>query len=160
MIKITIVCVGKLKEKYWREAIEEYTKRMSRYADFSIVETDEERLPDDPSQSQIDNTLIKEGERILAKIPKGSQIAAMCIEGKRYSSEGLAQLLENNKVYGGGNITFVIGGSWGLSDQVKKAADIRMTMSEMTFPHQLARVMLCEQIYRACNIMSNTKYHK
>ena len=92
MIKVSIICVGRLKEAYWRDACGEYVKRMSRYADFSIIEVDEEKLPESPSQPQIDNTLKKEGERILARIPKGAQIAAMCIEGKLYSSEQLAQL--------------------------------------------------------------------
>ncbi len=160
MIKISIICVGKLKEKYWREAIAEYSKRMGRYADFTITEVDEEKLPDSPSQSQVENTLQKEGERILARIPKGASVAAMCIEGKQYSSEKLAALLEKSMSYDSGSIAFIIGGSWGLSDDVKKAADIRMSMSEMTFPHQLARVMLCEQIYRSCTIIAHAKYHK
>lgn len=160
MIKVSIICVGKLKEQYWRQACGEYEKRMSRFADFSIVEVDEEKLPDNPSQSQIDNTLQKEGERILSKIPKNSLIAAMCIEGKQYSSEQLTEIIFNNADYGSGIISFVIGGSWGLSDDVKKAAGIRLSMSKMTFPHQLARVMLSEQIYRSFNIHSNTKYHK
>lgn len=160
MIKITIICVGKLKEKYWRDAIAEYSKRMSRYADFSIIEVDEEKLPDSPSPAQIENTLQKEGERILAKIPKGAKIAALCIEGKIYSSEKLAALLKQSMSYESGSIAFIIGGSWGLSDEVKKAADIRLSMSEMTFPHQLARVMLCEQIYRGCTIIAHAKYHK
>ncbi len=160
MIKVSIICVGKLKESYWKDACAEYAKRMSRFADFSISEVEEEKLPDNPSQSQIDNTLQKEGERILGKIPKGTQIAAMCIEGKVFSSGQLADVLEYNASYGSGNIAFVIGGSWGLSDEVKKAADIKMSMSKMTFPHQLARVMLCEQIYRGFNILSHTKYHK
>ncbi len=160
MIKVSIICVGRLKEAYWRDACGEYVKRMSRYADFSIIEVDEEKLPESPSQPQIDNTLKKEGERILARIPKGAQIAAMCIEGKLYSSEQLAQLMEENASFGSGSIAFIIGGSWGLSDEVKRAAQIKMSMSKMTFPHQLARVMLCEQIYRGFLINSGGKYHK
>lgn len=160
MLKVTILCVGKLKEKYWREACAEYSKRMGRFADFSIVEVDEEKLPDDPSQAQIENTLRKEGQRILAKIPNGSKIAAMCIEGKIYSSEGLAEIIERTAVDGCGSIVFIIGGSWGLSDDVKRTAQIHLSMSKMTFPHQLARVMLCEQIYRAFQINGGGKYHK
>lgn len=160
MIKVNIICVGRLKEAYLRAACSEYSKRMSRFADFSITEVDEERLPDAPSQQQIDNTLKKEGQRILTKIPKGAFIAALCIEGRLLSSEQLASLLEENAAFGSGNIAFIIGGSWGLSDEVKNASDIRLSMSKMTFPHQLARVMLCEQIYRAFQINSGGKYHK
>ncbi|MBR2176064.1 MAG: 23S rRNA (pseudouridine(1915)-N(3))-methyltransferase RlmH [Clostridia bacterium] len=160
MLKITILCVGKLKEKYWRDACAEYAKRMSRFADFSIIEVEEEKLPDSPSPAQISHTLLKEGERLLAKVPNGSVIAAMCIEGKQRSSEGLAELVEIAAVEGASGIAFVIGGSWGLSDEVKKVSKFRLSMSEMTFPHQLARVMLCEQIYRAFQINSGGKYHK
>ncbi len=160
MIKVTILCVGKLKEGYWREACAEYTKRMSRFADFSIIEVNEERLPDDPSQAQIDNTLKKEGERILAKLPAGAAVIPMCIEGKLYDSPSLAALTEELASGGVSHIVFVIGGSWGLSDEVKNTAKIRMSMSRMTFPHQLARVMLCEQIYRAFQINGGGKYHK
>ena len=160
MIKVCIICVGKLKEAYWREACAEYSKRMSRFADFSIIEVDEEKLPDQPSESQIGNTLKKEGERILSKIPQGASIAALCIEGKIYSSEQLAQLMEDNASYGSGSIAFVSGGSWGLSEEVKRAADVRLSMSKMTFPHQLARVMLCEQVYRGFQINIGGKYHK
>ena len=160
MVKISIICVGKLKESYWRDAIAEYSKRMSRFADFCIIEVDEAKLPDSPSVSQIENTVKKEGERILSKLPKNCTAAAMCIEGKRFSSEKLAEVIQQNASFGSGNICFIIGGSWGLSDEVKKSSDIRMSMSEMTFPHQLARVMLCEQIYRSLNILSHTKYHK
>ena len=160
MLKITIVCVGRLKEEYWKNACREYGKRMSRFADFSIIEADEERLPDEPSQAQIDNTLKKEGERILSKIPKDSVIVSLCIEGKQYSSERLAEAIERFAVEGNSSIAFVIGGSWGLSDEVNRVSAVRLSMSEMTFPHQLARVMLCEQIYRCFQINSGGKYHK
>ncbi len=160
MLKVTIICVGKLKESYWREACAEYAKRMKRYADFSIIEVDEEKLPDNPSQAQINNTVRKEGERILSKLPKGAKVAAMCIEGKLYSSEQLADTFADTATEGTGHIAFMIGGSWGLSDAVKQTASVRLSMSKMTFPHQLARVMLCEQIYRAFQINSGGKYHK
>ena len=160
MEKIIIVCVGKLKEGYLRDACAEYSKRMKRFAAFSVIETEEEKLPDQPSKAQIANTLKKEGERLLAKVPGGALTVAMCIEGKQKSSEQLAELISSSAVNGYGTVVFIIGGSWGLSDEVKRAADIRLSMSEMTFPHQLARVMLCEQIYRAFQINSGGKYHK
>ena len=116
--------------------------------------------PDQPSKAQIANTLKKEGERLLAKVPGGALTVAMCIEGKQRSSEKLARELADMAVNGASSIAFVIGGSWGLSDEVKNMSFMRLSMSEMTFPHQLARVMLCEQIYRAFQINSNGKYHK
>ncbi len=160
MIKITILCVGRLKENYWKDACDEYSKRMKRYASFSIIEVDEEKLPDSPSDGQISITLKKEGERLLSKIRSGSMVAAMCIEGKQRSSEKLADMIEDARVRGISEIVFVIGGSWGLSEEVKNTADVKLSMSEMTFPHQLARVMLCEQLYRAFQICSGGKYHK
>lgn len=160
MIKITVLCVGKLKEEYWRNACAEYFKRMKRYADFSIIEVDEEKLPDDPSLAQINNTINKEGQRIISKIPSGASVAAMCIEGRLYSSEELAKVISDTAAYRSGNMVFIIGGSYGLSDDVKKLAEIKMSMSKMTFPHQLARVMLCEQLYRAFQINNGGKYHK
>lgn len=160
MQKIIILCVGKLKENYLREACAEYAKRLGRYADFKITELDEERLPDDPSQAQINSTLRKEGERIIAKIPQGAKVISMCIEGAQKSSEQLAKTLSDFAVSGDSTVVFIIGGSWGLSDEVKNRSSVRLSMSKMTFPHQLARVMLCEQIYRAFQINSGGKYHK
>ena len=160
MQKVIILCVGKLKEEYWRLACAEYAKRMSRFADFSIVEIDEERLPDSPSPAQIKKTLEKEGERLLAKVPSGFEIVSMCIEGKQIDSESLAKKIQETAINGSGNIAFIIGGSWGLSDEVKNASSFRLSMSKMTFPHQMARVMLCEQIYRAFQINNGGKYHK
>lgn len=160
MLNVSVVCVGRLKEKYWSDACAEYAKRLRGFCTFSIIEADEEKLPDSPSASQIKNTIEKEGQRILSKIPKSAKIIAMCIEGKQKSSQGLAQELNNLALDGCSSVAFVIGGSWGLSDEVKKAAYLRMSMSEMTFPHQLARVMLCEQIYRAFQINIGGKYHK
>ena len=160
MLKVTILCVGKLKEEYWRMACAEYSKRMKRFADFSVIEVEEEKLPDYPSQAQIDNTLKKEGKRLISKIPDGSLIASMCIEGKQYSSVELAKTIENCAVEGKSSLVFIIGGSWGLSDEVKDISRIKISMSKMTFPHQLARVMLCEQIYRGFQINNGGKYHK
>lgn len=160
MVKVTVLCVGKLKEEYWRNACAEYFKRMKRFADFSVIEVDEEKLPDNPSPAQINNTILREGKRIISKIPSGSVTVAMCIEGKPYSSEELAKSIYNTAAHDSGNTVFIIGGSYGLSDEVKKLAKIKMSMSKMTFPHQLARVMLCEQIYRAFQINNGGKYHK
>ena len=160
MLNVTVVCVGKLKEKFWTDACNEYAKRLKGFCSFSIVEVDEEKLPDVPSKIQIQNTLVKEGQRIISKIPKNSKVIAMCIEGKQRSSERLAKEFAEMAVNGASSLTFVIGGSWGLSDEVKNMSVMRLSMSEMTFPHQLARVMLCEQIYRAFQINSNGKYHK
>ena len=160
MIRVGIICIGKLKERYLRDACAEYIKRMSRWADASVTEIAEERLPEEPSALQIENALSKEGKRILSAVPKGAQCFAMCIEGTQYSSSGFAAEIEKAAVSGCGNIVFIIGSSFGLSDEVKGFCQKRLSMSEMTFPHQLARVMLCEQIYRAFQINSGGKYHK
>lgn len=160
MLSISIICVGKLKESYWRDAVAEYSKRLSAFCRFSVVEVDESRLPNSPSNAQINACLVSEGKSILAKIPSGAMVFAMCIEGKQLSSEKLAASLANAAVSGKSAVTFIIGGSHGLSDEVKQRADFRLSMSPMTFPHQLARVMLSEQIYRAMCINADTKYHK
>ena len=160
MLNVMIICVGKLKEKFWTDACNEYAKRLKGFCSFSIIEVDEEKLPDTPSPAQIQNTLEKEGQRIIAKIPKNAKIISMCIEGKQKSSEKFAKEISDLALNGASTFAFIIGGSWGLSDNVKKLSAIRLSMSEMTFPHQLARVMLCEQIYRAFQIISNGKYHK
>ena len=160
MLGVTIICVGKLKEKYWTEACQEYAKRLQSFCRFRIIEVDEERLGDAPSEAQIRQTLMKEGKRIIGAVPAGAALMALCIEGKQRSSEELAAELEKLAVNGVSQVAFVIGGSWGLSDEVKSQAVCRLSMSRMTFPHQLARVMLCEQIYRAFQISSGGKYHK
>ena len=133
--------------------------KIAIFCNFSIVEVEEEKIADQPSKAQIDHTIHKEGTRILSKIPKGSKVIAMCIEGKRFSSEKLSQQMDDFALCGYSSVAFVIGGSWGLSETVKSESDVRLSMSEMTFPHQLARVMLCEQIYRAFQISSGGKYH-
>ena len=160
MLNVMIICVGKLKEKFWTDACNEYAKRLKGFCNFSITEVDEEKLPDTPSPAQIQNTLEKEGQRIIAKIPKNAKIISMCIEGKQKSSEKFAKEISDLALNGASTIAFIIGGSWGLSQNVKNLSVMRLSMSEMTFPHQLARVMLCEQIYRAFQITSNGKYHK
>ena len=160
MLNVMIICVGKLKEKFWTDACNEYAKRLKGFCSFSIIEVDEEKLPDTPSPAQIQNTLEKEGQRIIAKIPKNAKIISMCIEGKQKSSEKFAKEISDLALNGASTLAFIIGGSWGLSQNVKNLSVMRLSMSEMTFPHQLARVMLCEQIYRAFQITSNGKYHK
>ena len=159
MQAVTIIAVGSLKEKYLRDAMAEYSKRLSAFYKFNVIEITPARIPESPSQNEISSALEKEGAVILSKIPKGAETVAMCIEGKQQSSEKLAQTISSNAA-NFGSIAFIIGGSHGLCDEVKKKSNIRLSMSEMTFPHQLARVMLTEQIYRAFMINSNNKYHK
>lgn len=161
MIKVNIICVGKLKESFWREAVAEYSKRLSAYCNFSIAELAESRLPDDPSEKTIADALSKEAAAMQKFLhTKGAYNAAMCIEGKMISSEKLSQTLSQTAVNGFSSVNFFIGSSYGLSEEIKKSCDMRLSMSPMTFPHQLARVMLCEQIYRAFSIAGNSRYHK
>lgn len=160
MRNVTVACVGKLKEAYLRDACMEYQKRLGGFCRLSIAEVDEKRLPERPSQAEIDNGIAAEGRRLLEKTPPGSIRVALCIEGKMMSSQKLAQYLDGLALVGRGDVTFYIGGSWGLSEEVKTSSDLRLSMSPMTFPHQLARVMLLEQIYRAFQISSGGKYHK
>ena len=159
MLTIQLICMGKLKESYWREACAEYAKRLSAFCRFSILELPESRLPDAPSPAQIEAALRDEGEKILAAAGN-APLLTLCIEGKPLSSEQLAEKLNAMAVNGASRICFVIGSSFGLSDAVKRAAAFRLSMSSMTFPHQLARVMLCEQAYRAFQILNHGKYHK
>lgn len=160
MLGVTIIALGKLKEKYLREACDEYIKRLSTLCKLKIVELDPVKLSDNASQTEIDKALSKEAKEIMSKIPSGSKVVAMCIEGKQMPSEKLSAFFEQTAVSGCGEITFVIGSSYGLDGEVKKRADLRLSMSEMTFPHQLARVMLLEQIYRGFMISNSSKYHK
>ena len=160
MMWVTLVCIGTLKESYWREACREYEKRLGKFCKFSCVELEEYRLPADPSPAQIAAGLEAEGQRILNRIPPRAQVIALCIEGKQLNSPKLAQLLEQQALSGGGHLALVIGGSYGLSEPVKQRAFLRLSMSDMTFPHQLARVMLMEQLYRGFMIQSGAKYHK
>ncbi len=159
MIKITIIAVGKLKEKYLRDAVSEYEKRISAYAKINIIEVSEHRCGDSPSPAEIRQVLQKEGEQIIAKIPKGSFVIPMCIEGTQKTSEDFSKEIERISLTSS-EITFVIGGSFGLSDEVKALGKTKLSFSKMTFPHQLMRVILLEQIYRALSISNNSKYHK
>jgi 23S rRNA (pseudouridine1915-N3)-methyltransferase len=160
MLNITLLCVGKLKEAYWRSACEEYKKRLGAFCRPNIVEVDEYRLPEKPSQAQIDAGLEAEGKKLLEQIPAGSYVITLCIEGKELSSTQLAEKLAAVSVQGYSRVFFIIGGSFGLSPAVKARSDLRLSMSPMTFPHQLARVMVLEQLYRALGINAGTKYHK
>ena len=157
MIKIQVICVGKLKEAFYTAAAAEYTKRLSAYCRLTLVELPEERLPKDPSPAQIEGALAKEAKLILAQCPPRSSLIALCVEGRQRSSEELAQLLSTS---GESQLSFVIGGSYGLHPTVKAAAQVRLSMSQMTFPHHLARIMLLEQIYRGFKINEGSRYHK
>lgn len=159
LIRIEVIAVGALKEAWMRDGCKEYSKRLGLWSKFTITEIEEFRLPKEPSPAQIAQGLAQEAQRILEKLPKGARVVALCIEGKHRSSEELSCYLEK-AADSGGSVAFIIGGSHGLSEQVKQCADLRLSMSSMTFPHQLARVMLCEQIYRALSITAGTKYHK
>ncbi len=160
MQNITFICIGKLKESYLRDAVNEYTKRLSGLCKLNLIELPAEKLSDSPSHKEIENALESEGKKILEKIPKGAYVYTMCIEGKQKTSEELSTEMDNLGVKGYSNIAFIIGGSFGISDRVKAVSDYRLSMSKMTFPHQMARVMLLEQIYRAMQISIGTKYHK
>lgn len=160
MLNITIIALGKLKEQYLRDASAEYQKRLSTLCKLNIVELTPEKLSDNPSQKEIENALNSEAKKIIEKIPKGAKIYSMCIEGKQRSSEELSAEIDNLAIEGVSNIVFIIGGSFGLSDEVKRLSHFRLSMSKMTFPHQIARIMLLEQIYRAMQISIGTKYHK
>ena len=159
-MKITIVTVGKIKEKYWNMAIDEYSKRLSRYCKLNIIEVADEKTVEEPSQALANSIKDKEGERILVNIPDGAFVIALAIEGKMLDSVELSRKIEEIKVRGNSNIVMIIGGSLGLSDMVMKRADYKLSFSKMTFPHQMMRVILLEQIYRAFRISAGEPYHK
>ena len=160
MQKITILCVGKLKEKFYLDATAEYAKRLSRYCKLDILELPESRLPEEPSPAQIQQALDAEAAALTAKLPKGGALVALCIEGTPCSSEEMSRKMQQLAVSGKTQLTFLIGGSVGLSESLKRRADWKLSMSPMTFPHHLARVMVLEQIYRAFQITAGTRYHK
>ena len=160
MLKITLITVGRLKEQYLRDAVKEYEKRLSTLCSLKNVEIDAVKLPDNPNDSQISSALDSEAVKILSNIPNGAYVIPMCIEGKQLSSEELSQKIDTLGVSGQGSICFIIGGSYGLSERVKSKADFKLSMSKMTFPHKIARVMLLEQIYRAFKILQGGTYHK
>ncbi|MGP4059595.1 23S rRNA (pseudouridine(1915)-N(3))-methyltransferase RlmH [Halobacillus litoralis] len=159
-MKITIVSVGKLKEKYLKQGIEEYVKRLGPYAKVDVVEVPDEKAPENLSEAQMEEVKQKEGERILAKISQDAYVITLEIEGKQLTSEKLAKKMDELATYGKSKVAFVIGGSLGLSDEVLKRSDFGLSFSNMTFPHQLMRLMLVEQVYRAFKIIRNEPYHK
>ena len=160
MFDITLIAMGKLKEKFYLSAAAEYEKRLNGYCRFRILELPEVRLPEDPSPSEISAGLEKEAELIFSKIPKGAWLCVLTPEGKLLSSEQLADKMKAVKLSGKSSACFLIGSSFGMSPRVKEKADFRLSMSPMTFPHHLARVMVLEQLYRAEAIQAGSKYHK
>ncbi|MBQ8627421.1 MAG: 23S rRNA (pseudouridine(1915)-N(3))-methyltransferase RlmH [Agathobacter sp.] len=159
-MKISIVCVGKVKEKFYRDAIDEFSKRLSRYCKLEIIEVADEKTPDQASDTEVKQIKDKEGERLLKNIKEDAYVICLCIDGKQLDSEELSNKVEKLGIQGTSHICFVIGGSLGLAEDVVKRADYKLSFSKMTFPHQLMRVILMEQIYRAYRIMNNEPYHK
>ena len=159
-MKITLVTVGKIKERFFADAIKEYEKRLSRYCRLEIVQVADEKTPEKASEAKARQIREREGERILAQLKEGAYVIALAIEGKMASSEELAKKLEKLGITGKSQVVFVIGGSLGLSEAVLKRADEQLSFSRMTFPHQLMRVMLLEQIYRSYRIIAGEPYHK
>jgi len=159
MINVRFITLGTLKEQYLRDAAAEYEKRLGAFCRFENIQLKEERLSDSPSENEIKTALERESVKILEQIPPRAYCIAMCVEGKQLSSEELAQKLDF-AVQGTSDICFIIGSSFGLSDTVKQRADMRLSVSKLTFPHQLMRVILLEAVYRAFNIQKGTKYHK
>ncbi|MBR5381232.1 MAG: 23S rRNA (pseudouridine(1915)-N(3))-methyltransferase RlmH [Oscillospiraceae bacterium] len=160
MLQVTILCVGKLKERFFSDASAEYIKRLGAYCRTEVVELPEAKRPRDPSPAETAAAVLKEGDALLARLPKGALTVALCVEGKEIASEDVAGLLKKAASSGAGKLCFVIGGSDGLDARVKQAADERISMSRMTFPHHLARVMLLEQVYRGFKIEEGSRYHK
>lgn len=160
MQRIYLICVGKLKEKFYLDAAAEYVKRLGTLCDFTLTELPEERLGDNPFPADISRALAREADAIRAKIPKDATVIALCIEGQTLSSQGLADVLGDLALHAQGTVAFIIGGSFGLDETLKRQAQRRLSMSPMTFPHHMARIMLLEQIYRAYQIQRGTKYHK
>lgn len=159
-MNIQIICIGKLKEKYWTDAVAEYMKRLSRYASVEIVELKESRLPDKAGSAEEERVKLEEGREILKAIKDGTYVITLEIQGKQLSSEELASKIEGLGLEGKSDIAFVIGGSIGLSPEVSKRADFKLSFSKMTFPHQMMRVVLLEQIYRSFKIIRHEAYHK
>lgn len=160
MFEITLITVGKLKERFYLDAAAEYVKRLNGYCSFKILELSECRLPENPSLSEIHSGLEREADQILSKIPKGSWFCVFTPEGKLLSSEALAEKMAEIKLSGKSNACFLIGSSYGIAQRIKDKADFRLSMSPMTFPHHLARIMVLEQLYRAEAIQVGSKYHK
>ena len=160
MQAINLLCVGKLKEAFYRDACAEYEKRLTRFCRLTVTELPEQRLPENPSPAEVAAALEREADALEAKLPRGGALIALCVEGRAMSSEQLAEAVARYAASGVSALSFVVGGSFGLSARVKQRADLRLSMSPMTFPHHLARVMVLEQIYRAYQIQAGTRYHK
>lgn len=158
-MNINVICVGKIKEKYFTDAITEYSKRLSRFVKLNIIEVADEKISDNASAKEMEIVKKKEGERILSKLPANSFAVTLCVEGKELSSTELAAKISDVSMTSS-NITFIIGGSLGLSDDVKAASHLRLSFGRITLPHQLIRVVLLEQLYRAFKINNNETYHK
>lgn len=159
-MNITLLCVGKIKEQYWTEALTEYSKRLSRYCNLKIVEVKDEKTDENASDAENEAVKDAEGERLLAKIPSNATVIALAINGKSFSSEELAGKLENYMLNGQSELYFIIGGSLGLSEKVLSRAQEKWSFSKLTFPHQMMRVIFLEQIYRGFRILKNEPYHK
>lgn len=160
MLNVKIICIGSIKEKYFKDAILEYQKRLTDFCKFSILELPEYKILNNPSNSDINKALTEEGKRVLSKIKDKDEVVSLCIEGKELSSVGLSKYINDAALTGHSTVDFIIGGSFGLSDEVKNRSNLKLSMSQMTFTHQMSRVILCEQIYRAFNILNGGKYHK
>lgn len=160
MIAVKMICVGKMRERYFIDAFAEYAKRLGAYCKFECLELSEQRLPDPPSEKEINAALEKESVEILKNIPQDAFTVAMCVEGTMLPSEAVAKLISERESSGKPKLCFVIGGSFGMAECVKQRADMKLSMSKMTFPHHLARVMLAEQVYRGFKINEGSKYHK
>lgn len=160
MFSITLIVVGKLKEKFYQAAVDEYTKRLQAFCKFQLIELPEYRLSDSPGETEIRAALSREYDAIRAKLPKGAWLCVLTPEGVQQSSEQLAETLRQIKLSGKSAACFIIGSSFGMAPELKRLADCRLSMSRMTFPHHLARVMVLEQLYRAESIQAGTKYHK
>ena len=160
MLNIKFICVGKLRERFYIDAFNEYARRLSAYCKFECAELNETKLGDKPSDKEIENALVRESADIEKAIPKDAYVIAMCVGAKQLKSEELAQKINSLALSGRGKICFIIGGSFGMAESVKQRADMRLGMSEMTFPHHLARVMLTDQIYRSFKIIEGSRYHK
>lgn len=159
-MNIKIISVGKIKEKYIQDGIKEYSKRLSRYCSLEIIEIDDEKAPENLSDKEMDIVKQKEGERILSKVPQNSYVIALVIEGKQLSSEELAKKMQDLMIDGQSDVCFIIGGSLGLSDEVIARSNFKLSFSKMTFPHQLMRMILLEQVYRGWRIIKGEPYHK
>lgn len=160
MLTVKLICVGRLRERFYADAFAEYQKRLGAFCRFSCVELNEERLPEKPSPAQIENALEREAREIEKQLPADAWTVALCVEGRQIPSEGMAEMIEQRESSGHPKLCFVIGGSFGLAECIKNKSNFKLSMSKMTFPHHLARVMLAEQLYRGYKIREGSRYHK